>query len=194
MRPFLAAVLLVGLYLSIVEGNDAPDDDPPGANVTLPPDRDYRLAMLTDARSKNIGILSYYPNKGGGYTFVRGKQIVFYSLPYLPTTYVRPETKVAVRNGWWNGRVVVQTLKKVSIIGTREMPFGGQTVYHSQMEAGNGPPLPRRADTPIAKWTRDTPNAKFRLSIMTEDHETRLKLKSIIPVLEQAPTTLSSKP
>jgi hypothetical protein len=39
-------------------------------------------------------------------------------------------------------------------------------------------------DTPIAKWTRDTTEGKFRLSILAEDSETRLKLKSIVPVLE----------
>jgi hypothetical protein len=46
-----------------------------------------------------------------------------------------------------------------------------------------------RTDIPIAKWTRDTPDGQFRLSIKEEDHETRLKLKSIVPVLEHASKT-----
>ena len=71
------------------------------------------------------------------------------------------------------------------IIGTSQVPFGGQTVYRSQI-IRNGSDEWHRIDTPIAKWTRDTPAGKFHLSILTEANETRLKLKSIVPVLERA--------
>jgi hypothetical protein len=54
------------------------------------------------------------------------------------------------------------------------------------MRATPGASTLLRVDTPLAKWTRDTPNGQFRLSIMSDDHETRLKLKSIVPVLEHA--------
>ncbi len=185
MRPLLAVVLLAVLGVSIAEG----EDDPPGANLTLPPEKDYRLAKLTDAQTQRIGILTYYPNKGGGYTFMEGKQVEFYSLPYVPTTYRR-----SARNANGNWGFPGQKSDKVSIIGTREMPFGGQTVYRSHMEGVDRSGLPRRVDTPIAKWTRDTADGQFRLSIMVDDRETRLKLKSIIGVLERAPKPLPSKP
>jgi hypothetical protein len=185
MRPLLAAALVVGLWVAIADG----EDDPPGTDPTLPPENDYRLAQLTDARTQKIGILTNYANKGGGYTFMRGKQLVFYSLPYEPTTY-RVPYMATVQWKDKNGKILIgraQKWRRVSIIGTREMPLGGQTVYRSEMtEKPDGRGLPRRVDTPIAKWNRDTPNGKFGLSILSEDHETQLKLKSIIPVLEHA--------
>jgi hypothetical protein len=52
----------------------------------------------------------------------------------------------------------------------------------------------RRDGFPIATSSRDTADGRFRLSIMADDRETRLKLKSITPVLEHAPKPLPSKP
>jgi hypothetical protein len=94
-------------------------------------------------------------------------EIVFYALPYLPST-----------------REVENTV--LPTIGTSKVPFGGQTIYRSQM---NGFGIERRADIPIAKWTRDTPDGQFRFTMRDEDRLTRLKLKSIRPVLEHAPTS-----
>jgi hypothetical protein len=111
---------------------------------------------------------------------------VFYALPFLPTTYqvVRTRFVVETRNGIQTARHVVETVK-VFTIGKETIPFGGQTLYR----IGATPQRPRdrrREDVPIAKWTRDTPDGQFRLSIMSDDYETRLKLKSIVPVLERA--------
>jgi hypothetical protein len=153
MRPILAAVLLVGL---LVPSALASDD--------IPPEKDSRLAKVRDAKPNKVGILTYYPNKEGGYTFLEEGQIVFYAVPYEPTT-----------------RQVENLV--LPVIGPLKTPFGGQTVYRSHiMHQGFGEP--HRVDTPIAKWTRDTTEGKFRLSILAEDSETRLKLKSIVPVRE----------
>jgi hypothetical protein len=43
-----------------------------------------------------------------------------------------------------------------------------------------------REDSPIAQWTRDTPAGEFLLSLMDVDSQTRVKVKSIVPVLEHA--------
>jgi hypothetical protein len=66
------------------------------------------------------------------------------------------------------------------------MPFGGQTLYRAGTTQKPSDDR-RREDVPIAKWSRDAPGDKLRLSISDEDRETRLKLKSIVPVLENAP-------
>jgi hypothetical protein len=128
------------------------------------PDEDSRLANLSTGPPRRIGLLSYYPNKGGGYTFLEQNKVLFYSLPYEPTT-----------------RQVENMV--LPAIGTAKVPFSGQTVYRSQFfqfELATA----HRMDTAIAKWTRDSPSGTFRLSIMSDDRETRLKLKSIVPVLE----------
>ncbi len=150
---------------------------------------DARLAKLTDATPQKIGILTYYRNAGGGYTFLERERILFYSLPFLPGTYqadnpVHPVLRSFVRQKGDYGFPENRTL---GIIGTRKMPFGGQTMYRTEMTRivlG----VRRREDVPIAKWSRDSPDGNFRLSILAEENETRLKLKSIVPVLESHET------
>jgi hypothetical protein len=159
MRRTLALVLVVGLLVSIAE---ALEDNP--SLTDTPPDKDTRLVKLTNARPQKIGVLTYYQNKGGGYTFREGETIVFCALPYAPIPHPK---------------------ESLFIVGTSKMPLGCQTIYQSLM-TGPGFGTLHRTDIPIAQWTRDTPDGKFRLSILTEDNETRLKLKSIIPVLEHA--------
>jgi hypothetical protein len=64
------------------------------------------------------------------------------------------------------------------------MPVGGQTIYRGEMHTYFNVFV--RHDIPIAKWACNTPDGPFRLSIKEADHETRLKLKSVVTVLERA--------
>jgi hypothetical protein len=204
MRALVAAVVLVGLSVLIAEADEKPI--PPWTPSTLTPEKDWRLAKQPGTRLQTIGLLSYYPNNGGGYTFIERKEIAFYALPYWRSISF-PLTVGAYRNElvamvmserlgaeWASGRLEWRVL---SIIGTSKMPWGALTVYHGDMRKTTSPDALLREDTPIAqwsseadfpfdKWSRDTANGKFRLLIMAEDRETRLKLKSIIPVLEHA--------
>jgi hypothetical protein len=178
MGRTLALMLGVGLSVGIA---DASDDLLP-----VEPDNDVRLFNLTGEEPRKIGLLTYYPNVGGGYTFLEHDELAFYSLPLVPSTYkveqtlhVQRQVKGAV------ARHVVRVSTVLGTIGTSAVAFGGQTIYRSEMKR-IGLSLPCRDDSPIAKWTRDTPDGKFRLSVRVEDSETRLKLKSIVPVLEHA--------
>ena len=209
MKPLCAVVLLVGLSVPIakadekptaavivrpVNGGQSPFHPIAAPSKPVTPENDSQLAKVPEAQSQKIGILTYYPNKAGGYTFLEGKQIAFYALPYLPTTYKHEAIFVSVM--WWKRNVVESRTLKT--IGTSNMPFSGQTIYRSEMKEVEDPGAhfparsrlrPRtfvREDIPIAKWTRDTPDGQFRLSIMSDDYETRLKLKSIVPVLGHA--------
>jgi hypothetical protein len=178
MKPLLAAVILVRLAVGISGA-----DDTPLQPSTLTPDKDVRLVNLTGADPQKIGVLTYYPNVAGGVTFMEGEDIVFYAVPYMAA---RCQLETTVQGVLFvNGkpelrRIPVRT--NVFTIGTSKMPLAGQTIYRGEMKTHLG--VPYRQDAPIAKWTRDTPNGKGRLSIMAEDNETRLKLKSIVPVLE----------
>jgi hypothetical protein len=156
MRPLLAALVLVGKCVA--------DDSPTGA-----PEDDWRIAKFTVGQPQKLGILTYYPNLGGGYTFLEHEEIVFYSLPFAPAKY--------------QAENAAHESKTLGTIGTSKLPFGGQTIYRGEMQR-IGPRLHRRDDTPIAKWSRDTPDGQFRLSITDVDRKTRLKLKCIVPVLE----------
>ncbi len=161
MRAFVA-VLLVGMCVA--------DDKPAGPAdfIKIKPENDWRLAQLTDAKPQKIGLLTYYPIKDGGYTFMEGKNILFYALPYAPTTYY------------------------THTIGSVKVARGGQSIYRGTMrELTSG--IYCREDSLLAKWTRDTPNGTFQFSIMAVDSNgmdvdsnTRVKLKSIVPVLERA--------
>jgi len=176
MRPLLAVVLLVGLSVPIAEAVDKPTSPP----SRVAPEDDLRLAKLANTQPQTIGILKYYPNNGGGYTFVEHEHIAFYSLPYMPSTYW-------VRVDVFQEGQIRHTTTVLGTIGTSTMPRGGQTVYRSEMKKlVPGVDDRRREDTPIAKWTRDTPDGQCRFSIIAEDSETRVKLKSIIPALEHA--------
>jgi hypothetical protein len=184
MRKTLALIFIVGLSVAIAKADEKPTPLP--SQVTL--DKDVRLACLTDAKPQKIGVLTYYPNQGGGYTFKEGNRIAFYALPYLPVTHKREQTV----NAQMGNKVipVVVAITFVTTIGLQKMSFGGQTVYRCHMEAhipaDRRPATLLRVDMPIAEWTRESADGKFRLSIMVEDNETRLKLKSIVPVLEHA--------
>jgi hypothetical protein len=178
MRPLHAAVVLVGLCVA---------DDKPTAPMMVRPENDSRLAKLWDAHLQKIGILTYFLNEGGGYTFIEAEHIEFYSLPNVPTTSSIKDQVIVLVNV--NGKVTrrhVPQLRTIKTVGTSKMPFGGQTVYRLVVKEADDSSVFRREDIPIAKWTRDTPDGKFRLSILAEDNETRLKLKSIVPVLERA--------
>jgi len=86
MRPTLAAVVLVGLSVAVAKADDKPTP-PPSEPGTVEPQDDWRLTKQIGAQPRKIGIFTYYPNKGGGYTFKRNDHIEFCSLPYMPDTY-----------------------------------------------------------------------------------------------------------
>jgi hypothetical protein len=182
MKAILAATLLVGLSVAIAKADD---------NLTrrwrpntLPHEEDWRLATKPAAQPKKIGVLTYFPNNGGGYTFLEGEHIAFYALPFLPTTYPSHRTRFVTENrhGFQVTRAVVETTDLVTV-GTSKMPFGAHTVYRPVTKMTQNL---RREDTPIVSWTRDSRTGTFRLSITAKDSETRVKLKSIVPVLERA--------
>jgi hypothetical protein len=180
MNPLLTAVVLAGMCF----GDDKPAA-PPLEPCNVTPDKDVRLACLADAKPQKIGVLTYYPNKGGGYTFMEVERIAFYSLPYMPTDYPSDRTVQVIenRNGNLVSRRIVERTTLASI-GTATMPFGGQSIYRGEMmQMATGV---FRKDTALATWSRDTPDGHFRLFIMDGNRETRLKLKSIVPVLEHA--------
>jgi hypothetical protein len=205
MRRTLAVLVLIALSVGMAKTSDdeaafpplkvnkvTPDidvsglfvgDDKPVGRVDfsrIDPKNDVRLTKLKDSQPTRVGVLSYYANKGGGYTFMEGEDMLFYSLPYLPTRDKCP-VMWTVNGGPMQTRVVV-TLDLFSI-GTTKMPDGGQTVYRSEMkEILTG--IWRREDIPIADWSREVPYARCRLTLFDDDRETRLKLKSIVPVLE----------
>ena len=182
MRSTLAVMVLAGLFA----GAWAEDENPVAPSKVVP-ENDWRLARRTGSRSKTIGIFEFYPNKGGGYTFTRDGEIEFYALPNRPAAYHQSATVLEVKSDA-NGRITTSSvieLRTLSTIGMKPMLAGGQTVYRYEMTA-TYPGVFVRNDIPIATWSRDAPGAKFTLSRWCEDGETRLKLKSIIPVLEQA--------
>jgi hypothetical protein len=178
VKAVLAVAVLVGLFVRIAK----PDDEPTFHTVT--PDKDSRLAKRPGAQTLKIGVLTYYPNAGGGFTFLDKGDIAFYALPLLPTTYQVARIRLVVesRNGQDSVHPVFETVT-VFGIGKSLVPFGGQTLYRGQMmEVKAG--VRCRTDIPLAKWTRDSPNGRFQLSFIAKDNETLLKLTSIVPVLE----------
>jgi len=181
MRGMLAVLVVVGLSVGVADADDN----------TLTPENDVRLAKLSDAKPQKIGVLTYYPNKGGGYTFLEGEQIAFYALPHLPSTYQLVETRLVMKNR--AGPIIVDS-ETVTIFttGKSEMPFGGQTLYRPGRR--RLPDNCRPEHIPVAIWSRGTPDGKFQLSIMDENRESRLKLKSIVPVLENASKHPVSRP
>jgi hypothetical protein len=183
MKSLVAAVVLVGLSVPFAGASDKPAPLPTPSTVL--PEKDSRLAKRPGAQTQRIGVLTYYSNAGGGYTFMEGEQIAFYALPYLPTTYQRAQTRLVTenRNGLIEDTAIAETVD-VFTIGKSKMPFGGQTFYRPGKL--RHPDDVCREHIPIAIWTRATPDGEFSLSIMTEDSKTRLKLKSIVPVLEHA--------
>jgi hypothetical protein len=193
MRRTFAALFLFGLGVSVAYADEKPTP-PPSKLTTLSPDTHWRLTKLAGAQPQKIGILTYYPNEGGGYTFLEHGEIVFYALPLLPTTYQIDRSVLVLETR--NGKVVPRRIGeqiRVFTVGKSAMPFGGQTIYRT----GTTEKLPgdrRREDVPIAKWSRDAPGEEFRLSILDDDRETRLKLKSIVPVLQNASRDLSTGP
>jgi hypothetical protein len=179
MKPLIAAALSIGLMSSVVADDKR---TPPAADFsTVAPENDSRLAKLKDAQPKKIGILTYYANQGGGYTFLQGNGIVFYALPYTPSTY-KCEVQVAVRRGVDHFRAAVPI--NVPTIGTSIVPLDGQTVYQTD-RVDNGKGGFFRRDLRLAYWSRDTPDSNFHFWILAEDRETKLKVKSIVPVLER---------
>jgi hypothetical protein len=187
MRRTLAVVLLVGLSVSIADADDtATAKASTGVSVTLTPESELLLAKVAGARPQKVGILTYYPNQGGGYTFLEGKEIAFYALPYLPSTHHVVQIRFVTKN-----RIVLTV--NISAVDKLKMQFGSQTFYglgmtHKSPTTFLGIKAAQlwREDVSIAKWSRETPDGTFRLSIMAQDNETRLKLKSIVPVLEHA--------
>ncbi len=182
MGRTLALILVAGLSVSAAEAGDKTSRVPSHE----PPERDLRIASLTGASPQKIGVLTYYPNHGGGYTFLERNRIVFYALPRFPATcqFDRIVRIVGNPKGEDTPRNIVERIN-VPIIGTAKMPVGGQTVYRGDLHTYFNVFV--RDDIPIAQWSRDTADGQFRLSLMAEDHETRLKLKSIVPVIENRP-------
>jgi hypothetical protein len=185
MTRTLAFLVLVGLSLPIAAADDKTAPLP--SKLSTPAEDDWRLAKKTGTQPQKIGVLSYYRNQGGGYTFLEHEQIVFYGLPYLATPRQFETTVLVIE--LVNGKVTRRHIPErriVFTIGTSKMPLGGLTIYRGEMLTFFGNVVVRQ-DMPLATWTRDMPNGQFRLSIERGDHETRLKLKSAIPVLEHAP-------
>jgi hypothetical protein len=191
MKRALAVLLLVGLSIGIAEAEEEPTP-PASTQASLTPDRHWRLAKLPDAQPQTIGLLTYYPNEGGGYTFLEHGNIVFYAVPYFPTTYQidRSFFVVEVVGGRQQARRIGERIN-VSTIGTSAMPRGGQTLYRNGTTQKDPSDL-RREDVPIAKWGRAVSGDKFQLSILDVDRETRLKLKSIVPLLEKSSNQIRS--
>jgi hypothetical protein len=187
MRRTLALITLVGLSVGIADADDAATATAStGVRVTLTSESELLLAKVAGARPQKVGILTYYPNQGGGYTFLEGKEIAFYALPYLPSTHHVVQIRFVTKN-----RIVLTA--NISAVDKLKMQFGSQTFYGLGMTdksptkfLGINAAQLWREDISIAQWTRDTSDGTFRLSILTEDNETRLKLKSIVPVLERA--------
>ncbi|HEV7999375.1 MAG TPA: hypothetical protein VGP63_05815 [Planctomycetaceae bacterium] len=198
MKALLAAVL-VGMWAATSQiaesqsGEVAKQDAARFKAAQAELEKDVRLAKLTDSPPQQMGILAYYPNKGGGYTFVQGKEIVFYALPYTPSTYqceVRVRQRVNLARAGGNPHTggvtmmadVTQSIN-VPTIGPSRVPFGGQTVYRTEMSK-NGKGGFVREDIRLAYWSRETSGGKFQLWILADDRETRMKLKSIVAALE----------
>jgi len=196
MKAFLAAVLLVGLSVSIAEARDENPPIPPSQCLPsgIRPENDSRLAKRGSEPPQKIGVLSYSPNRGGGFTFREGADIAFYALPYPPQTRDF-DAMVLVGGNVKGAKVVFHVAQRVKIfaVGTEKLFPGAYFIYRCRPveTAQNG--IFCREDTPIAQWDRDTPTGKFQLSIMDVDSQTRVKLKSIVPVLEQAPKPLPSR-
>jgi hypothetical protein len=190
MRTHSALLLLIGLMSSAVADDkptpSAPDLDPDFSNVA--PENDSRLAKLKDAHPQKIGLLTYYPNNGGGYTFLDGKHIAFYALPYALAWDEFLKMEVFTETDEATGKVTQRqrpTTTMLGTIGSTKLPFSNQMVCRGAMvKTPIG--IVRRSDTPIASWYRKSPDGKFRFSIMAEDQETRTKLKSVLPVFERA--------
>jgi hypothetical protein len=122
MRMTLALILVVGLSFAVAKA-DAKSPSP----ATLSPANDSRLAKRRDAQPQKIGVLSFYPNNGGGYTFVEGTDIVFYALPCIPTTY-KVEGQTAICQDIGNGETVwvhVPVTFDVPTLGPSTIPLGG---------------------------------------------------------------------
>jgi hypothetical protein len=192
MRRMLLLVLIVGLSSSTAK----PSDEQPFV-PDAPLGKDFRLAPPAGVQPRKVGILTYYPNKAGGYTFVEHGKIVFYALPYLPNTR---EVERTLPPDF--GTMMLYALPYISItpqvevtvlptIGTSKVPYQGQIIYRSQW---NGFGIERRADIPIAKWARDTPDGPFRFTMRDEDRLSRLKLLSIVPLLQNSSKRLVSAP
>lgn len=185
MRLTFALLLLVGLGISIGEADEKPG--PPPKLSTVTPENDWRLAIKPGAQPQKSGLFTYFPNQGGGYTFLEGKQIALYALPYLPTLYqadcVEWFTETSLDGK--TTRRARPTRNNLFTIGPSKMRFGSHTFYRARMKDTLTAGVRRREDFPIGKWWRDTPDGDFHLSLMVEDDETRLKLKSIVPVLER---------
>jgi hypothetical protein len=201
MRTSLAAMVLVGMCVGTAEtaksqsGEIAKRDAGKVKAAQAELEKDTRLAKVTDAVPQQIGILTYYPNQGGGYTFVQGKDIVCYALPYTPSTY-KCEVRVWQRviqlprgiNPIGAGVAAMANVTQsinVPTIGPSKVPFGGQTIYRTEM-ADNGKNGFYREDIRVAYWSRDTSDGNFQLWLLADDSETRMKVKSIVPVLERA--------
>lgn len=201
MKPVFATVLLIRMCVGSGETAKSPNDEiakrearwAKATQVAL--EKDARLAKLTNSPPQKIGVLTYYPNLGGGYTFVQGKDIVFYALPYTPSTYkceVRVWQQVTLAAPGFNpngGRVnvmanVTQTIV-VPTIGPSKVPFGGQTIYRTEMSDDGKDGLYRK-DIRLAYWSREQSDGNFLLWILPEGSEIRMKVKSIVPVLERA--------
>ena len=78
--------------------------------------------------------------------------------------------------------------QRVSIfaIGTDKLSPGAYFIYRCRPVETPQMGISCREDSPIAQWTRDTPAGEFLLSLMDVDSQTRVKVKSIVPVLEHA--------
>jgi hypothetical protein len=185
MRMTIALILCLGLSVRSAKASDDKPVAPPLKPSGVRPERDVRIAKLTDTQPRKTGVLAYYPNKGGGYTFMEQEHIVFYALPFMPATcqFERIVRVLGSPKGEVTPRNIVERIN-VSIIGTSKMPVGGQTIYRGEMHTYFNVFV--RHDIPIAEWDCNAPDGPFRLSIKEGDHETRLKLKSIVPVLERA--------
>ena len=183
MRRTLALFLVVGLLVAIAKADAKLTPRPKPS--TLTPQKDSRLAKRPGALPQKIGVLTYYRNVGGGFTFLDEDDIAFYAMPF-DASVCNCERTVPIFERARNGAVVVRlTVVNINVvtIGTLKLPDGYYTICRARMiDLGNESV---REDEPIAFWFGAFAK-EHRLSTITFDHETRIKLKSIIPVLEHA--------
>src|ERR1700730_4199671 len=125
MGRTLALMLLIGLLVGIADADDKATATA-STGITLTPESELLLAKVAGARPQKIGILTYYPNQGGGYTFLEGREIAFYALPYLPSTHHVVQIRFVTEH-----RIVLTV--NICAVDKLTMHFGSHTFYRLEM-------------------------------------------------------------
>ena len=180
MRRTLAFILVVGLSVGIAA---AYDRSPRPSAVR--PEEDARLAKVANAcHLRRLACSRTIETREAATRSSRGGISCSTLFPLCPRrANVQGIVQILGNNkGQVEARNIVGQID-VPMIGLLPMPVCSQTIYRGEMHTYFN--LRLRHDLAIGEWVRDTPDSKARLSITSDDHETRLKLKSIVPVLER---------